>query len=480
MSSLLLEKSTLACYAVGVITVLVGYYVNYVYQLWEKAFSSERVKRTNKHSPSHKQPPEITRFNDAQAKILSCSEKHEAFSKCELIADVKEKQKNWRENSVLQEKVKAIPFQGLGETTETAAELDMDHTYIRFPDFLWGFIFIVPMSYILWKKGTLWLSFRQYLVKKGIIKVKKPNLEALIATLCLEQSQVINYFAKTKKGSEIGNIAGFFFADFPYVDNDCNYRVADLFAVDIDLDTKLFVKAKLDDVVLTASETLILLWFNTISAQHVKLHAMANWGINDHPDVKDVNPFLAQNSLVTTMYNFFGYSMFSKFLKTWEKQGLLSDGWSEKNSFIKCVNHGVRDGVGQHGNIIELAKYSRYVNFSVQVRAIFIDEFARQKHLFPGVHGEAFFVGTVLHSLDHTLMEWNLDDPLWLDVDDKKFGKMAELGRIVRVGFVPDVPFLYFNKRFKGSKHPFYKRVYERAAKIDKDLADNMDTCIIK
>jgi len=347
-------------------------------------------------------------------------------------------------------------------------------------DFLWGFIFIGPMSYLLWKKGTLVLSIRQYLVKKGILKVEKPDIETLIGTLCLEQSQVINYFAKTKKGSKLGNIAGFFFPDFPYVDNNCNFLVADLFAVDIDLDTKKFVKAKLDDVDLTASETLILLWFNTIAAQHVKLHSMANWGINDHESLQETNPFLQQNSVVTAIYNFFGYSAFSNFFKTWEKQGLLSDGWSKKNPFIKCVNHGIREGVGQHGNITDLMRYSRFVNFSVKVRTIFIKEFGRHKHLFPGIDGEALFVGTVLHSLDHTLMEWNLLDPLWLDIEDKKFGKMAELGRIVRVGFVEDVPFLYFNKRFKGSTHPFYQRVYERAAKIDKDLADNMDTCIIK
>jgi len=77
-------------------------------------------------------------------------------------------------------------------------------------------------------------------------------------------------------------------------------------------------------------------------------------------------------------------------------------------------------------------------------------------------------------------MEWNLVDPLWLDVDDPRFGKMAEIGRIVRVGFVPDVPLLYFHKRFKGSGHPFYEAVYEKAAKVDKQFADHIDTCIIK
>ena len=77
-------------------------------------------------------------------------------------------------------------------------------------------------------------------------------------------------------------------------------------------------------------------------------------------------------------------------------------------------------------------------------------------------------------------MEWNLDDPLWLDINDSKFGKMAEIGRIVRVGFVPDLPLLYFHKRFKNSGHPFYDAVYEKAAKVNKKLADNMDTCIVK
>ena len=38
------------------------------------------------------------------------------------------------------------------------------------------------------------------------------------------------------------------------------------------------IRAQLDDEILTPSETLILVWFNTISANHVKLHAFANWG----------------------------------------------------------------------------------------------------------------------------------------------------------------------------------------------------------
>ena len=331
---------------------------------------------------------------------MANSELHKTFAKCELISDVKERQKDWKENVVIRERAKAVPFLGSMEERK-AEELDMDHVYIRFLDFLWGLTFIGPMSYFLWKKGTTILKLRQFLIKHKIIKLKEcDDMASLIGTLILEQSQVINYFAKTKKESELGNIAGFFFPDFPYVDNDLNYKVADLFAVDIDLDTKKFVKAKLDSVDLTEQETLILLWFNTIAAQHVKLHAMANWGINQHQSIKKSNAFLHQNSVVTAIYNYFGYSTFSNFLKTWEQQGLLSEGWYEKGCLISCFNHGIKDGVSQHGHILDLVPHSRFVNFIVKVRSIFMDQFAKHKDSFPGVDGEVrIFTGLMNSSL---------------------------------------------------------------------------------
>ena len=85
--------------------------------------------------------------------------------------------------------------------------------------------------------------------------------------------------------------------------------MADLFAVDIDLDldTKRFVKAKLDDLSLDAKET---------------LHAMANWGVNVDEALADANPFFRQSSVTTVMYNYFGYTSFNGFFKTWTKEGL--------------------------------------------------------------------------------------------------------------------------------------------------------------
>ena len=73
-----------------------------------------------------------------------------------------------------------------------------------------------------------------------------------------------------------------------------------------------------------------------------------------------------------------------------------------------------------------------------------------------------------------------LEDALWLDVEDEKFGMMAQVGRIVRAAFVSDLQGIYVNKRYKDSEHPFYRSVYEGAYKVDAELADHMDTCIIK
>ena len=90
------------------------------------------------------------------------------------------------------------------------------------------------------------------------------------------------------------------------------------------------------------------------------------------------------------MYNFFGYTSFNGFMKIWSKQGLVSPGWAEpKAPFVKSVNRGIKDNVWQHQQIEDLVKYSRFVKFVTKVRAIFLSEFQKYKHLFPGVNGEA-------------------------------------------------------------------------------------------
>lgn len=256
-------------------------------------------------------------------------------------------------------------------------------------------------------------------------------------------------------------------------------QIAGLLVVEIDLDKKIMVNCVMDNEQLTPSEALILLWYNTIAAQHVKLHSFGNWGVNLDDNVKLLNPFLRSNSLVTVAYNYFGFTLFPRFIEEWKKDGLMSKEWDAR-SLISTFELGVKSNVLQHSQIIELAPYSTLVRFILKARIAFHTEFRRYKHLFPDVNAEGLFIGTVVHSLDHACMEWNLEDPLWLNVDDIRFGKMAELGRIIRVGFVPEVGGYYFHRKWKGSGHPFYEAVYRRLVKIDKKMADVMDTCICR
>ena len=360
----------------------------------------------------------------------------------------------------------------------------MDHIYLDYIQFLWAHTTISPCTYMLYKIGSSRLLIRSFLAKYGIIKINPFDVQFVIGKLCLEQCQVIQYGIKKQEPRKNTKsiIAGFFFPDFGYIDNDCEFRVADLLMVEIDLETKRFVRARMDEDELTAQQVLILLSFNTITAQHVKLHAYANWGVNTHKALKEENRFLYRNSIVTVMYNHFGYSSFSSYIDWFSTQGILSKDWNGggAESMLSLINHGLKQNVSHHSNIYELIPYSRFVRFIVKVRKIFFQEFKKHKESFPGVDAESMFIGTILHSLDHTLFEWNLKDPLWLCVDDSKFGKMAEMARLVRVGFVEDLPCVPFHKLFKGSGEPFYEAVYKRAAKIDKELADKMDTCIIK
>ena len=66
----------------------------------------------------------------------------------------------------------------------------------------------------------------------------------------------------------------------------------------------------------------------------------------------------------------------------------------------------VRSGMPSHKNIGNLMPYSDYVAFIVKVRRFFLREFTRHRtkdpETFAGIDGEALFIGTVLHSTDHS------------------------------------------------------------------------------
>jgi hypothetical protein len=92
-------------------------------------------------------------------------------------------------------------------------------------------------------------------------------MDVLVAKIVLEQSLVIHYIGKAMKvvNSEMCNVADFFFSDFPYVDIEGKFQIANFLSVKIDPDTKRMVGSKMDKANVIASQALILLWYSTTS-----------------------------------------------------------------------------------------------------------------------------------------------------------------------------------------------------------------------
>lgn len=265
--------------------------------------------------------------------------------------------------------------------------------------------------------------------------------------------------------------------DMPILDGSGAVQTAKLMRIDIDLDNRCFEKGTLDGEPLAARDALILVWFHVIFANHVKIHSYANWACNPMNHACDA--FHHRMMVTTTMYNYFGHTVFPRITSYWKKCGVSKYNF---HNISEVIERGIKNGVPNHAGIIELAPHSEFARFIIPLRKYFHKTFQEHSDEFPDLDAESFFIGTVMHSLDHTLMGWNLEDPMWLDTErcDPRFRVMAELGRFVRAGFVEDLPFLMFNKNYSNAPNKFHKRIYSYAAKVDKRLADHMDCCIIK
>jgi len=198
---------------IGLLALTLAYlcYVYWVFKKWNLEFSGHRTTRGHKHSPSNRIMPPIKTSDENKKSILNKSKLHEQFDTCELLNDLQDMEVTRKENQIIRERArrtsKLLSEKSIRDMNgalhkslnmvEEAEELDMDHIYIPFFDFLWGFTFIGPFSYMLWKHRTIILRIRQFLYKRGLIKPMVCDYEAMCATLLLEQTQAIHYYLAT-------------------------------------------------------------------------------------------------------------------------------------------------------------------------------------------------------------------------------------------------------------------------------------------
>ena len=321
--------------------------------------------------------------------------------------------------------------------------------------------------------GLAKMVFRRWLKAKGIIKGRPASTEVTVAKLILETTLAAYFLDSTE--DEDGNLIGrFVWVDIPVFYAGDRMRIFERLTIVIDLTNHRWLSTQLlGHGPVSARDTLCLMGFILVVPTHVKMHSYANWAV----DLESKNAFVRRMSVITVMYNYFGFSSSTGTMALVHKAGLATSAYAEiKTCFVKGINSGMHN----HAAIRSLASYSDFVKFIIHIRRKFLHCFAKYTEDFPSISGEALFIGTVLHGLDHTMMAKMVKDPLWAEAEDPVFQNCAEVLQIVRAGFVDDLPFIAFNHKYKNAGHPFYREMYKFAATVNQQMADSMDCCIIK
>jgi len=260
--------------------------------------------------------------------------------------------------------------------------------------------------------------------------------------------------------------------------------------------------------VITAKDTLLLLFWNFSTAAHGMLHSYANWGV----DTQHADDIVRQNSVVTVMYNYAGRSKFPVITKCLWLGGMIDTNFTSTGSYFggpqghlyDNLTQGIVNGspstcsAGRFGDkhlMKRLCEYSEFGTFLCRLWPQFKELFELSKiqdESFVRMNEDCHFIGTVLHSLDHHQAAHLIGSPLWFNnPDNSTYGDMSLLVKVIRNGFTSDVHGYLFNKRFKFATHPFYSSVYRVALGLEtksiggcltrekaKELADSMNVCI--
>jgi hypothetical protein len=230
--------------------------------------------------------------------------------------------------------------------------------------------FIGPSSVILWVSGITILKVHEFLYKKGWISPKPHDPAEMVANLLINSMAGVHYMGM--QGRDFDNL--------PIFDAVGNATNAKRFTVDIDFDKKKMVKAQLDGSKISASEAMVLIWFATISSDHVKIHSLANWTAPCGGQGQIKNRFQDRMNGISLLYNYFGFTVFSKLCKFWYDCGWTTFGLSV--SIISVFKAGLKEGIPRHSQMSELRNDSEIIAFIITMRQKFLRTFREHKNEF--------------------------------------------------------------------------------------------------
>jgi len=216
---------------------------------------------------------------------------------------------------------------------------------------------------------------------------------------------------------------------------------------------------------------ILALMFNAFAGHtHPLVHSFANWGIN--PSLP--NAFLRRMAVVTIKYNNMGLESYPSTMQFIRWTGLASYITHDVTRLTCHMHHNVPN----HGHLRRLQQSLPYVAFVVKVRSYFLEQFRRYQGDFKDIDGEALFVGTVLHSIDHSQAPYHIPIEHFAFSDSAAFDADHEWALWTISCFVDSPPGRLFEVRFSHAPHDFFRSVYKFAAQIDARLAGYMEACI--
>jgi hypothetical protein len=354
----------------------------------------------------------------------------------------------------------------------------MDHVYISFDWFLWCHYTVGINAVCMWVSGVSIMLVRRYLYKHGWITPQVCDFKAVAAEFILETTLAVNFkcIQNDQHKTDHPNTIACFEWDHLAILNNCGEMDDTMrLTVHIDLTTRTIRQAYLGGELLLARDLFLLLLFHMALTSHPKIHAYGNWGTNMYHD----NQFIQRMSAVTIVYNYFGYTTFPATCALLKAFGLTK---FNLHNVQTVLTEGLKRTVPYHGHLSILLPHSDFLTFTYKLRSVFLRKFSKFNSYFYGIDGEALFIGTVLHSLEHSQSARFLLDTLWMAEQDcePRFALMGDLVQWIRAGFTDELPLLCFNTKIKYACHAFYRDVYKHAHQLNPWLADRMQACIVK
>ncbi|CAJ1407493.1 unnamed protein product [Effrenium voratum] len=464
----------ISCVMLWAMWCWVAFLTWYTWDAWAcwRKFMQHRKLRSSPDSPSHKRRPNLEHRPRSSIPLPA----EEEITKLARLLCAKNEVTRPRTYKRLGSAVSQLSLGSLD--SNIAGQLDMDHVHLSFEPFLWGRVFIglgAWVSMIFGGKdtpGVLRYGLMQLLRRLGLCcKVQDPAKTC--AELLLETTLAI-YVQSVTADPTIDAIAKFVIPDVPhFAEKGAKLVHKDLVAT-VHLSCRRLMSASFGGLTLSADEAMVLLNMACAYLVHPMIHAFGNWATD--PD--SGNPVVRRNSIATVLYNYYGVNAFGHWC---DLMCLLGFGNVDAQRFKTMLESVLKQHVPPHPQVKALMPHSKLVSFTVHIRRKFLQLFEHYQHDFPGIDGEALFLATVVHPLDHfnLITLQHVMDMVCMNPEYDE-DLLVVRSAIMMTSEKLWVTYLAYDFGFAASEHSLFREIYQKAASINKQFADQLECCVMR